>query len=403
MTRYLIADLLTGRRILDLPVISGPWDDRLHVAETLSVVADLNDVDVQALDLDNSASVAHSVLAVIENQTVMAAGPIWTRNYDRAARTMKLNASGMASLFDHRLILPLLAQTIGTDQWTVPDPADATKTIPNPLLSTVYNGISLGTMAKRLVQQARTWTGGNVPIVFQADEADSRTETYLGSDFKPVWEAITDFMNRDDGIEVNFLPRLTSDGQGLEWLLQTGTVAQPLITSPSQVFWDVTVPESPVSNLTIAEDGSKMGSIGWVPGGGQNDVVEVGRSYDPSLLASNYPLLDVLDSSHSDASVPATLNSYATNLTVAGRGPSEVWSFTVEAYPVDEDGKPAGPTVGDYAVGDFLVLYFAPWDPVNNIGDPLKKAGGEFIMRIIGLSGDEKGEQIKVSCAPEVS
>jgi hypothetical protein len=289
MTRYILGDLRTGRRILDLPVISGPWDDRIHVAESVKVTVDLNDEDVQSLVLRNSAQPAQAYLGVVEGDTIMACGPIWTRAYNRSARTLDLGGKGAASYFDHRLILPLLAASIGVDQWTVPDPLDATKTIPNPLLSTVFNGISLGTMAKRLVQQARSFTGGNLPIVFQADEAADATKTYLGADFKPVWEAINDLMNLVDGPEVNFQPRFTSDGLGVEWLMQTGTVAQPLITSPSVVKWDVTVDQSPVSNFTTKEDASKVGSRAWQLGGRQADDVLVARrtTRRSSTLASH--------------------------------------------------------------------------------------------------------------------
>lgn len=401
MTDYFIGNFATGRRILSLPVMKGPWSDALHVAETISVTVDYNDPDVQALDLGNAATPCQAFLGVEENGTVMAAGPIWTRNYSHTDRTMTLGASGAASYFDHRLILPLLAMTIGVDQWTVPDPDDATKTIPNPLLSTVFNGISYGTMAKRLVQQARLFTGGSVPIVFQDDESDDTTKTYLGTDFKPVWEAINDLMNLEGGVEVNFLPRRTSDGQGYEWLMQTGTVAQPLITSPAVLEWNVTVAESPVSDLTITEDGTKMASLAWETGGSQTNDVMVARAYDETLIDANYPLMELLDSSHPDVSLQSTLDSYAMAEVLAGRSASEIWSFTVKAYAVDENGNPSAPWVGSYAVGDFFDLIFSDWDSATGMGDPYIH-GGTYRMRIIGISGDELGEDIKIDCAPMI-
>lgn len=402
MTEYVIGNWSTGRRILSLPVMTGPWSDLLHRPEEVTVTVDMNDPDVQALGLRNSATPGQAFLGVEENGVVMAAGPIWTRKYSRTNRTLTLGALGAGSYFDHRLILPLLAKTLGVDQWTVPDPADATKTIPNPLLSTVYNGISLGTMAKRLVQQSRLWTGGMVPIVFQADEADDRTKTWYGADFKPIWEAITDIMNLDGGPEVNFLPRRTSDGQGYEWLLQTGTVAQPLITSNSILLWDVTVAESPVSDLSINEDASKMGSLAWQMGGNQSDDVLVARAYDEALIDANYPLLELFDGSHSSVSVQSTLDDYAIAQLLSGQTSVEVWPLTVKAYPTDEDGNPAGPQVGQFAVGDFADIVLCPWNPDTGEGDPYLVEGGTFRMRLIGISGDERGEDLKLDFAPIV-
>jgi len=400
VTEYFIGNLLTGRRLQTLPVMTGPWSDQIHVAETITVTVDLNDADVRDLDLDSSAAPAQSFLAVRENGRIVAAGPIWTSVYDRPKRTLTLRAAGMASLFNHRLILPVLAASIGVDQWTVPDPLDSTKTIPNPALATVLNGISLGTMAKRLVQQARTWTGGNVPIEFQPDEAAARTKTYDAVNFKPVWEACTDIMNMDDGPEINFQPLDTDDLLGVKWLMETGTVAEPLITSTSIVDWDLTAKESPISDFQITTDATKMGSLAWQTGGAQNSTVVVSRAYDPTLVSAGYPLMELSDSSHSTVDRQDTLDDYATADVIAGRRAVEVWSFSVKAYPTDQLGNPAGPRVGDYQVGDFCNIHIDAFDPKELTGDPFKHAGGDFPMRIIGISGDEKGIDLKIDLAP---
>ena len=401
MTEYFIGNFATGRRILSLPVMTGPWNDRLYSAETVSAAVDMNDAEVQSLDLDNSATPGQAFLIVDEGDQLRG-GPIWVSDYDRDSRVMSLSALGAASYFDHRMIIPLLAMTADVTSWTIPDPLDATKTIPNPALSTVYNGISLGTMAKRLVQQSRLWTGGNVPIVFPADEADDRTQTYLGADFKPVWEAINDLMERENGPEVRFVPKYTDNRDGVEWEMQIGTIAQPLLSSTTIPLWDATVKESPILNLQMKKDATKLASLAWFTGGRQADDVLVARAYDPTLVQSGFPLLETVDSSHSTVSVQGTLDGYAVRGVRMGRYASTVWSFTLEMYPVDADGFQAGPQFGTYEVGDFCDIYFKPWDAETGEGDPLKHAGGTFRMRIIGLSGDEKGRYVKVECAPEV-
>ena len=402
MTRYIIGNLRTGRRILDLPVMSGPWDNRLLAAGTITVKVDLNDPEVQALDLQNTATPTQSFLAVVEGETIMEAGPIWTRNWSRDKRTLTLSAKGMGSYFNYRMILPLLAASVAVDEFTIPDPADTSKTKANPALTTSFSDLSLGTMAKRLVQQTRLWTGGDLPIIFQDDEAGIHTKNFLGLDFKPVMEAVEDFANRENGPEFSFQPRFTSDLLGVEWLFRTGTNAQPLITSESVPLWSVTASKSPVSNLSTSEDGSKLVSLGWQTGGRQDDTVLVARAYDSTLVDAGFPLMEGVDSSHSTVSEQPTLDSYAQAMIRAGLSPYEVWSFTAQARPMDENGLPAGPQVGQYRVGDFCDLVFDAWNPLTGIGDPFLTQKATYRHRIIGLSGDEHGRTIDVSLAPKV-
>ena len=405
MTEYFIGNFATGRRIQSLPVMTGPWNDRLYTAEQVTATVDMNDAEVQGLDLDNSATPGQAFLIVEEGHEEgpqLRGGPIWTSEYDHDNRTMTLGALGAASYYDHRMIIPLLAMTADVSTWTIPDPADATKTIPNPALSTVFNGLSLGTQAKRLVEQSRLFTGGNVPIVFPADELDDRTQTYLGADFKPVWEAINDLMDRENGPEVKFVPRYTANRDGVEWEMRIGTIAQPLLTSTTIPLWDATVKESPILNLRMKKDATKLGSLAWFTGGRQADDVLVSRAYDPTLVQAGFPLLETVDSSHSTVSAQSTLDGYAVRAVRMGRYASSVWSFSLQMYPVDADGFQAGPQFGDYQVGDFCDIYICPSDAETGAGIPLKPGGGTFRMRIIGLSGDEKGDLVKVECAPEV-
>ena len=419
MPRYFLADLKTGRQILDLPVLSGPWSDQLNGTESIDVTLDMQDPDVIALGLRNTASPGKTILAVAEGDFILAAGPIWVRIYDRDSKTVKLSAKGMWSYFDHRLIIPLAALTTGVTQFIVPDPADPTKTIPNPALNTEHTMQSYGTIAKRWVQQAQAWTGGNVPVVFQADEAGTFERNTIGAEFKNLGDALSQLTQLEKGPDIKFQPRFTADKLGIEWLLRTGTTAQPQLASTTIHRWDVTVPESSVSNLTINEDSSAMASLAWLNGGRSGDTVLVARSYDKTLVDFGYPLFETVDSSHSTVELQSTLDDYAAENTTAGRGPYEVWSFDAEANQQ--------PYLGSYGVGDYCDLHFAPYIPETGAsetlypsadlypseslyptgkpvwdspGDPYLIEGGEYRQRIIGISGDEKSETVRINCAP---
>ena len=409
MTEYILGDLRTGLiSARNLPVLSGPWSVRLGAADSLDVTVDFNDPDTLALCLRNSATPGKAFLAVVEHdafgqQGIMASGPIWTRTYDRDKRTLKLGAKGWGSYWDHRIILPLLAKTIGLTGWTIPDPDDGTKTVPNPELSTTIEGLALGTIAKRLIQQAQLWTGGTLPYVFQSDELGESTRTYIGAEFKPVGEALDQLSEVEGGPEMLHTARFTADGTGIEVLFQTGTTAQPLISSTAVLSWDLTAPESAGYGLTIDEDASELGSLSWATGGRSADTVVVSRAYDSALVDLGFPLMEITDSSHSSVSEQATLDGYAAANVAGGRRPAEVWAFNTKAYPVGSDGNSAGHSIDEYTVGDYATLHLDPYDPETGRGDPYLAEGGTVLQRIVGLSGDSAGDEIKIQLAQKVT
>lgn len=413
MTRYLLADLRTGKRLLNLPVMTGPWGTKVGSPDDIAVKVDLRDPDAQNLNLRNSAAKARTILAAVEGQTIMAAGPIWGDHYDRDAQTLDLTAKGIRSIFDHRYILPVVAATTSLSSWLVPDPTDSSKTMPNPALATTYSNVSYATMAKRLIAQALAWTGGNLPIDLSGvpDEvATGLTQTWDGVDFKALRDAIDQLSGL--GPEIEFRPQFTADGLGITFAAQMGTVAQPLLFSSNRPRWNVTSPETAVSNFMTDGDASVLASNSWAVGGRSADTVLVSRAMDPTLTNAGYPLLEVSDTTHSSVSRQPTLDSYALQNLQDAQAPVETWSFTAEAYPVDESGNPAGPQIGSYQTGDFCELFFDPFQPASADGKRPQRGdaylqsgnnGAPYVHRIFAMSGDEKGTGVKVSCAPQVA
>lgn len=395
MLRWFLADLVTGRQILDLPVLSGRWQRLLNRPETVECTLDLNDPDVIALNTNVSTAPGRTVLAVAEGEALLGAGPIWARDYSRDDATLSLSAKGLWSYYDHRHILPLLAATTGVTEFTVPDPANDGGTMPNPLLRTALTGWELGTIAKKLVQQAHLWSGGTVPVVFEADRAGIHERIFEGVEFKNVGEVLRQLQEVEGGPDVRFMPRFTADRLGVEWVLQTGTEAEPLLYGSSTHTWDVTASKSPVSGLAIREDASALASLGWATGGRVSDEALVSRAYDSALIGLGYPLLEVMDSTHSSVSVQGTLDGHAQQSVSSGRSPVEIWSFDVEAS--------SQPMVGSFWEGDYAELDITPYDSTTGAGDPYIREGGTFQQRIVSIGGDEKGETVRVECQPRLS
>lgn len=391
--RWFLADLRTGRRLLDLPILTGTWQRFLNRPEALTCVLDMQDPDVIQLRPRIAASPARSMLACAVDDVVLAAGPVWAQQYNRPAKTLQLTAMGMWSYFDHRYVLPVVASTVSVSQFAVPDTTAAGKTKPNPAVGTYLTGLEYGTIAKRWVQQARAWTGGDVPIVFEADRSGTHERNFEGADFKNVGTVLTQLSQIDNGPDIRFRPRLTADMLGIEFLLETGTDASPLLTGGPHL-WDLTAPGSPVSNFRIDVDGTQMASVAWATAGRSADTVLVARSTDRTLTDAGYPLLEELDSSHTTVAEQTTLNGWAAEAVVRGRRPVETWDFDVEAT--------SQPYLGSFWEGDWCELRSAAYDPSTGIGDPylLEKQASQ--RRITYMSGDQNGLLVSVKTMERV-
>jgi hypothetical protein len=387
MARWFLADLRTGREILDLPVMEGTWSVQLNGPGTLECTLNMQDPDIRALGLRNASAPAKTVLAVVEHDVLVEAGPIWARSYDRDNQKLKLSAKGLWSIFDHRMILPVLAATIPVNQFTVTDPSDnsGVKTMPNPNLASKFDNIWLGTIAKRMVQQSETWTGGDLPIIYPPDDLGINIRDFNGLDFKAVGDALRQLTQVDGGPDIVFQPQLTSDLLGVQWVMRIGTPSQPLLYSTGAVVFDMSVPESRITTLTVDEDASAMASVSWATGGRSGDTVLVSRASETAHLNAGYPLLEILDSSHTEVVIQSTLDAYAQENLSFGSGPVEIWKFRVEL-----DGDPQ---FSEYTIGDIVDIVIGETSDPYLIPDT-------YQQRIISLAGDHTSTTVQVGCAP---
>lgn len=392
--RWFVCDLRTGRIVDDLDPISGSWSQALNQADTLSAVLNMNDPATASQEIWNITAPTRMCLCVAEGDTILAGGPIWVRR--RGGGRVTINAKGMWSYFDHRFILPVLAATTRVDQFVIQDPADVSKTMANPALATRLSGMSLGTVAKRLVQQARAWTGGNVPVVFQADESEENADNernWVATDFKSVGSALSDLTGVENGPEIIFQPRFTADRLSVEWVLMTGTKAQPQITSETVHQWDYGTEGALIQDVEIVEDGSKIAALGWATATPEGGVL-VSRSYNPTSIGFGSALFELVDSSHSTVSRQVTLDGYSAAAVSFGQSAAEVWSMSIDGQP---EGSP--PLLPMFAVGDSFDLTIPPFDPVAGEGDS-SIPGKVYRHRITGRGGSLASRFVDLDCAP---
>ncbi|KQR97699.1 MAG: hypothetical protein J0I33_07795 [Microbacterium ginsengisoli] len=396
MLRWFIADLRTGRQLIDIQVMAeSTWSRSLNAPEKLTAVLDMQDPATIALRPRQTIRPGRSVLAVAVGDVILAAGPVWAHDYDRDQKTLRVTAVGLWSYFDHRYLLPLAAATADVATFIVSDPASAGKTMPNAALATNLSNLEYGTIAKRWVQQAQAWTGGNVPVVFEADRAGGRERNADAVDFKNIGTLLTQLTQLEDGPDIRFKPQFAADRLGVQFLLQTGTDANPLITGTAVHQWTVGVPGSGVSALKVGVDATTLASVAWASAGRSVDSVLVSRSTDPTLTDLGFPLFESLDTSHSTVVIQDTLDGYSGEATTFGRAPLETWTFTVEAA--------RQPLLGAYWEGDWCDITIPAYDPDQGHGDPYVFEQSTPRRRIVAFDGNAKGLTVNVTTQAAVN
>lgn len=410
MTRsVLVGEVRTGRRIATIPVSNAAWSVAHRGTGDISVDIPLNAAEFRRLErvihgqypsgslfpgpttfptaeaavwrvgdglrpeFLTAIEPARTFMAVLEGDNVLEAGPIWAHDYDYGSGILKVKASGARSIFDHRIVMAVIA---GTDwaAWAV-----------------TYTGLSLGTIAKRLIELLMSHTGGNLPIVLPDDEtaaADAdHTRTYKGFELATVATRLDQLQGVIGGPDIAFEPRLTADRMGLEWVMRVGTEAQPLLyqVGGDHVF-DTRVPRGGVSGLSVHRDAGGLASRSWATGSGMDEALLMARADDTTLVDGGFPLLEVTEA-RSTVEIQSTLQSWAAGNLSAAAAPWMTWSATVRAD--------MSPLLGSYRCGDFAKVWVPKAHPYLSLLLP----SGYHRARIVNIAGD-MGPNVNLTFAP---
>lgn len=359
---WFTGDLLTGRIYSRLPVVSSSWQNVMDDADVMQIVVQLGDPAIDKMEPVSNTSPCKNFLAVAYldddgNETFLAGGPIWTQDYDDTTGQLTVAAGGLWGYFDHRKVMPVLAGA---------NPATVTST---------WASLSLGTIAKRLVQQAQTHTGGNLPIVFQADEAGTFTSTYPGYELDWIGQVLRDITAATGGVEVQFQPQRQTDPRFLRWVMVTGTNEDPLIHQQgSDWILDASVPRSSISSIGVHVDGSGMGDEAWVKGNGSDISTVIGHQVGTALTGLGYALFETELTGHDDVQDPTVLAGYAATDLLFSQRPGLTLS-----PQIDRDGSPM---VSQYNVGDYVRI-------VIPVGHKYFTVGATYRSRVTSKSGDD--------------
>lgn len=303
-------------------------------------------------------------------------GPIIPHDLNDDGAKLTITVRGIRVALARRSVLPVAALT---------QPLVLPTGEPDPSLDTTLTGFDLGTIGKKLVEQACQWPGWtDVPIVFPADRAGTRERTYPAVERKNLDNALSDLSGVENGPDFRF--QLERDGPDrFRWVFASGTETQPRLQGPDVFALEV----SQGAGLTVTTNPSRMGSLAWSQGGRADDTTIVRSLFDPTLIDHGFPLLELESDASSNTVLEGTLDAWnVETLRTAGK-PWEFWSFKIRA---DQSPFP-----GEYNLGDLIDVHVPrggtpPWSARGRYIEP-----GVYTRRIVALDCD-LSDWITVTC-----
>lgn len=351
--------------------VSLTWSENANQPETIQTDFDLRSVVDGDRDWRNLATPwKHSIAIDVDGRVL--GGPIMPHDFDGSTGKLTLSARGGRILFTRRSILKLAALT---SPLTLPNGE------PDASLDSTWAGFDLGTIAKKIGQQACTWPGWtDIPIIWPADRVGTRERTYAAIDRKNVDAAWSDLSNVQNGPDIRL--RLEHDGPDrFRWVFETGTEEQPRLQGVDAFEWEA----GQESGLSVKTNPTRMGSVSWSQGGRSEDTALVRMMYDPFLVNAGLPLLELESDASSNTVEVATLDAWNSETLRTARKPWEFWSFDVRT---DRSPYPY-----EYAPGSLVNVIVTPDTPIAGGYIP----PGTYPRRIAGLSGG-LGDTITITC-----
>lgn len=370
--RAFVVETVTGRIIADIPYIGVP-----RHTSGLNVTGDLNltiPVGGNAITKDLLRSYLDPwrfSFGLSWGAHIFQCGPLVTYQSQTSGNiaTVQIGCAGIWALFTLKRLLV--------------NPAWAGADITAPEADTVLSGLSLHTIAKRLVENDLD-RNGDLPIVLPTDIAGAESRTWPGYDLAYVGERLGQLTQGLDAPELEFRPRFTDQTQmAVEWPMRIGNPRLGDLGLPHA--WEF---NQALTNLDEAVDGSRQQFRSWVRGNGMERGLLTGVAEDTSLVDVGWPMLEAVDGSHTSTTELSELSGWAQANVLAYRSPVRTWSAEVRIDGTDGRNQTTGsPPISVVASGDTarIGVNGHPWIP-----------DGLYGRRIIGIQSGQSAETVSL-------
>jgi hypothetical protein len=368
--RLFVAETVTGRIVEDVPLVGTPqWNYGVNQAGALQVTVPIGAIDKRTL----RALLDYWRLSwgLAWGGHILQCGPVVTHKFSDVdgPPTLTVGAAGIWGLFTTKRVLA--------------NPAFVGTNLALETADTILTGLSLHTIAKRLVQNDMT-RNGSLPVTLPSDIAGTAERTYPGYDLAYVGERINQLTQVIDGPEIEFRPEYTSDTRtAVRWKMRIGNPRLGNLGVPHAYDYG-----RALTHVDEDGDGSQQQFRTWTRGNGMERGLLLGHHADTSLVSAGWPRLDNLDNDHSSATDVATLNGWARADVETYRRPIIKLAAKVRLDGTNGRGEATGaPAVSELEVGD---------NGTFNIRDHRWIADGQYTQRIIAVNsgGDYETAQL---------
>lgn len=368
--RVFAGEQRTGKITNELPVSGLSWGIRSNDAGSVEIKLQPRAKELERLNVGAATGELKQFIGCSYDGVVLEAGPAGKGSYDPSNETYSVPATGIWSILDKRKAL----------NWK-----DILKGAEIPWSEIEITNRTLGSIAAELVRiSIQDNPDGYLPIVLPAPVVGVNERNYPGYSLSWTGELLRDLTAVQRGPDIRFRPRFKdTDRQYVEWVMETGTDTDPLLTSKGELpLWDTAVSKSGVTGFGVDTDGAGLASRSFQPGSGQERDMLLATAYNRTLLDAGYPYVEA-DVAAKDVEDMSVLQAGANQILDAGSGTWEQWSVTVRA------DQP--PKLGTYLPGDWALINVPHWHPIL--------AAGVRKVRIMAIDGDHSNA-VKLTVAP---
>lgn len=266
-----------------------------------------------------------------------------------------------------------------------------------------FGGVGFWPLLRKIVQVASTWPGTSLAQTGGADAtytsslqgvavailtnalarqplpldlpiaiAGTNTETYFGYNLNSAGQELQELTQVQGGPDTLLKPSLTGTG----FVRHAALIGTPtLATSGRPLVFDY---PGNITSILPTDDGSNLSTTTYEKGNGIEYATLWSRSVDPTLTTAGWPMLESVDTTHSDETDQTKLQQWADGAQALTGRPVSTWAVVAQQNDADYPFGSYDPGVtGNYNVQDHCWLL-----------------DGLYAQRILGLQNAEAAGQV---------